>query len=103
MSGADLSVRSSFTREAMVRSNHIYIWEVYIGEELLCQRDEENRHNPYVVAVLKSATVVGHLARKISTLCLLFIRRTTWETGFMFEIIEEIVTHLHLVFSTELV
>ena len=37
---------------------------VYIGEELLCQRDEENRHDPYAVVVLKSATVVGHLPRK---------------------------------------
>ena len=40
----DLSVRSSFIREAMVRGYHIYnsIWEAYIGEELLCQQDEEN-------------------------------------------------------------
>ena len=61
----------------MVRGYHIYnsIWEAYIGEELLCQQDEENRHDPYAVAVLKSATVVGHLPRKISTLCSLFIRR----------------------------
>ena len=29
----------------------------------------------YAIAVLKSATVVGHLPRKISTLCSLFIRR----------------------------
>ena len=44
MSRADLSTHSSFTREAMVRGYHVYnsIWEAYIGEELLCQRDEEN-------------------------------------------------------------
>ena len=67
----------SFTREAMVRGYHIYnsIWEAYIGEELSCQRDEDNEHDPYAVAVLKSATVVGHLPRKVSTLCSLFIRR----------------------------
>ena len=55
----------------MIRSYHIYnlIWEAYIGEELLCQRDEENRHDPYIVAVLKYATVVGYLPRKISILC----------------------------------
>ena len=44
MSGADLSARSSFTREAMVSGYHIYnsIWEAYIGEELFCQWNEEN-------------------------------------------------------------
>ena len=41
--------------------------EAYIGEELLCQRDEENQHDPYAVAVLKSATVVGHLRLVLST------------------------------------
>ena len=46
---------------------------VYIGEELLYQWDEENPHDPYAVAVLKSATVVGHLPRKnIYTLRCLF-------------------------------
>ena len=70
-------VVTSFTREAMVRGYHIYnsIWEAYIGEELSCQREEDNAHDPYAVAVLKSATVVGHLPRKVSTLCSLFIRR----------------------------
>ena len=66
-----------FTREVMVRGYHIYnsIWEAYIGEELSCQRDEDNRHDPYAVSVMKSATIVGHLPRKVSTLCSLFIRR----------------------------
>ena len=69
MSGADLSAHSSFSRVAMVRGYHIYnsIWEAYIGEELLCQWDEENRHDPYAVAVLKSAIVVGHLRLVMST------------------------------------
>ena len=47
----------------------------YIGEALLCQCDEDNRHDPYAVAVMKSATIVGHLPRKVSTLSSLFIRR----------------------------
>ena len=59
MSGADLSVRSSFIREAMVRAIIFiiqYMGGVHrLGEELLCQWDEENRHDPYPVAVLKSA------------------------------------------------
>ena len=77
MSEVSSEVVTSFTREAMVRGYHIYnsIWEAYIGEELSCQREEDNAHDPYAVAVLKSATVVGHLPRKVSTLCSLFIRR----------------------------
>ena len=53
----------------MVRGYHIYnsIWEAYIGEELLCQWDGGNRHDPYAVAVPKSATVVGHLLLMLST------------------------------------
>ena len=77
MTEASTEAVRSFTREAMVRGYHIYnsIWEAYIGEELSCQRDEDNEHDPYAVAVLKSATIVGHLPRKVSTLCSLFIRR----------------------------
>ena len=80
--------RSSFTREAMVRGYHIYnsIWEAYIGKELLsagsrkCKRLNHRRR---------------HCLRKWAT--------WIWETRFAFEIIKEIVTHLRLVFSTELV
>ena len=77
MSEVSTEVVTSFTREAMVRDYHIYnsIWEAYIGEELSCQREEDNAHDPYAVAVLKSAMVVGHLPTKVSTLCSLFIRR----------------------------
>ena len=77
MSEVSSEVVTSFTREAMVRGYHIYnsMWEAYVGEELLCQQEEDNAHDPYAVAVLKSATVVGHLPRKVSTLCSLFIRR----------------------------
>ena len=71
--------RSSFTRPAMVRGYHIYnaIWEAYIGEELACLRETDNEHEHYAVSVVKSATVVGLLPRKISTLCSLLI----WQGG----------------------
>ena len=67
----------SFTKEVMVRGYYIYnsIWEAYIGEELSCQCDEANPHNPYAVAVMKSTKIVGHPPRKVSTLCSLFIRK----------------------------
>ena len=67
---------------------------VYIGEELLCQRDEENRHDPYAVTVLKSATVVGHLPRKnIYTLLAVYLKGRC----------DSLPRYCWLVFNTELV
>ncbi len=43
-------------------------WTVY-------DRETTNSHDPYAVAVFKSGFAVGHVPRKISALCSLFIRR----------------------------
>ena len=66
-----------FTIEAMVRGYHTYrdIWEASVGEELPCQRETDNPHDRFAVAVLKDACVVGHLPRKISSVSSIFIRR----------------------------
>uniref|UniRef100_A0A1X7UNR7 HIRAN domain-containing protein n=1 Tax=Amphimedon queenslandica TaxID=400682 RepID=A0A1X7UNR7_AMPQE len=46
------------------------------GEVLLCKRETENSHDPYAVAVIRgNSIVVGHLAKKISVICSLFIKR----------------------------
>ena len=44
-------------------------------EELSCRQEGGNRHNPYAVAVLKGTIVAGHVPRKISAACSLFLRR----------------------------
>lgn len=56
------------------------IWEnPIIGEELKCQREVGNSHDPLAVAVLKQMdghdTIVGHISRRISVSCNAFIRR----------------------------
>ena len=63
--------------ESCVRGYHIYkaIWSASLGEELQCQRETGNSSDLYAVAVLKDSTTVGHLPRKISRICTLFIRR----------------------------
>ena len=63
--------------ESCVRGYHIYnaIWSAPLGEELQCQREIGNSSDLYAVAVLKDSTTVGHLPRKISRICTLFIRR----------------------------
>ena len=66
-----------YESEQCVRGYHIYKreWVPFIGEELLCHREIGNISDPYAVAVLKpeSSQVVGHVPRKISAICSLFL------------------------------
>ena len=65
--------------EAMIRGYHEYqsIWKAEIGENLTCIREPGNVRDPYAVAVTKSesSTIVGHVPRKMSAICLLFLRK----------------------------
>ncbi len=46
-----------------------------IEEVLDCQRETTNSKDGYAVAVIKDGTIIGHVPRRISKLCLLFLRR----------------------------
>ena len=67
----------------MVRGYHVYqsVWEAVNGEVLECSWEIGNRSDPYAVAVTKSSgetggtVTVGHIPRKISSICSIFIRR----------------------------
>lgn len=62
----------------MVRGYHIYkeIWNAVVGEEFSCKRENGNRSDPFAVAVVNAAgTIIGHLPRKISCVCSLYLRR----------------------------
>ena len=63
--------------ESCVRGYHVYkdIWEASIGEELPCKRENGNRADPFAVAAVKNRVTVGHIPRKISSVCSLFLRR----------------------------
>ena len=60
-----------------VRGYHVYqaIWTAAIGEELLCEREPTNAVDRYAVAVVRNSTIIGHLPRRISKICSLFLRR----------------------------
>ena len=64
--------------ESCVRGYHAYkdIWEASVGEELQCQREIGNRADPFAVAVIKSGQTVGHIPRRISSVCSFFLRRS---------------------------
>lgn len=59
-----------------VRGYHEYhrIWTTTMGEELQWERERpRNPRDPYAVVVKKNGIVVGHLPRKISKICSLFL------------------------------
>ena len=60
-----------------VRGYHVYycIWEAAVGDQLNCERELDNVKDRYAVAVKKDGAVIGHLPRKISKICSLFLRR----------------------------
>ena len=52
------------------------IWESSIGKILDCGIEDTNRYDCNAVAVVKSRTIVGHVPKKISFFCELFLRRS---------------------------
>ena len=63
-----LTMATTFRIESTVRGHHVYkaAWSPYIGEELPVQREVNNIHDDFAVAVLKNGNTVGHVPREIS-------------------------------------
>ena len=59
-----------------VRGYHVYQndWTPFLGEILQCSREESNVYDPFAIKVTKDGSIVGHLPKKISSMCSLFIR-----------------------------
>ena len=71
-----MGARASFSISSMVGGYHKYkdVWVATVGERLLCRREDNNLHDLFSVAVIKNDYVVGHVPKKISTTCSLFLR-----------------------------
>ena len=69
--------KMEFSISGCVRGHHIYkiTWTPTIGEVLTCERETSNTADRYTVAVLRRGTIVGHVPRKVSAACSLFLRR----------------------------
>ena len=62
----------TFIVQTAVRGFHIYqcIWDAANnGEILCCEREVGNSDDPSAVAIKKGVTTVGHVPRKIFTIC----------------------------------
>ena len=64
------------SKEMCIRGFHVYknVWDAVIGEELQCEREGQNTNDRYAVAVKRNNVIVGHLPRKFSRLCALFLK-----------------------------
>lgn len=61
----------------MIRGYHVYqsIWTPVIGEELCCARELSNPQDPFAVKITKGGSTVGHIPRKISSVCAVFLQK----------------------------
>jgi len=59
--------------ESTIHGHHVYkdLWSSYIGEERPVQREVNNIHDDFAIAVLKNSSAVSHVPREISSLLVL--------------------------------
>ena len=63
--------------ESCVRGFHVNkdIWIPATGEVLSCKGEDGNIMDPYAIAIMKGSEIIGHVPRKISAACYLFIQK----------------------------
>ena len=66
-----MAAASTFTIEAMVRGYHVYqsVWSPTAGEQLPCRKENGNIQDPFSVAIMERSNIVGHVPKKISSIC----------------------------------
>ena len=72
-----IAAESTFTISSVVRGYHVYkgIWNTPQGEVPPCRSDRTNLHDPFTVSVVEDDQTVGHVSRRISAACSMFLRR----------------------------
>ena len=78
-----------YVTDTCVRGFHVYqdIWSQVIGEELPCEREEDNDKDRYAVVIIEpSVWIVEHVPRYMSRLCSVFI----WRGGKIYSIVTDL-------------
>ena len=86
-----LNIQSEVCIESCVRGHHVYkqVWAPFIGEELVCKKENGNEHDPYAVAVMQRSTIiVGQVPTKMSAACYLFSIENTQQSCVQFQEID---------------
>jgi hypothetical protein len=52
------------------------VWQPALGEIVFCERERTNRHDPFAVAIINNGNIVGHIPKKISAACSMFLRKS---------------------------
>ena len=57
-----------FTFDSLATGHHVFKekWSPVLGEVVLCEREPNNQHDRYAVALLRNGEVVGHIPRNQS-------------------------------------
>ena len=68
---------STFEVNCCVRVYHVYhrLWTATVGENLTCTREPTNESDRYAVAITKDRSIIGHVPRKMSHACSMFLQR----------------------------
>ena len=63
--------------ESVIRGYYEYrsTWEAAFGELLSCQRETGNSYDSFAVGVMKNGSIVGHIPRKLSAVCAMFLQQ----------------------------
>jgi hypothetical protein len=66
-----------YEMESCIHGFHIYKdrWTPYIGERLSCAQEQNNREDPFTVALKKGVEIVGHVPHVVSCVCSLFLHQ----------------------------
>ena len=72
-----------FCCDSEIMGYHVYqdVWEADHGEILRCFRETGTAFDPFAVCVKKDAELVGHVPRKISAICSIFLQKMVQFTG----------------------
>lgn len=59
----------------MINGYHVYrdTWNAFVDEQLVCKQRPFISADPFSVTVVKGDTTVGHVPRKIFSICSLFL------------------------------
>ena len=68
-------MRTEVARVVGKRASYLKkIWTPTMKEALVCRRETDNFHDRLAAAVMKESNVVGHVPKKVSSICSLFLR-----------------------------
>ena len=61
---------------SVIRGHHKHkeVWEPIHSQILQCTRETSNRFDPFAVSIVSNGEIVGHMPRKISAACALFLQ-----------------------------